>query len=90
MPSLVKNRPFKASRLSQWGNSLGLRIPQEGVDQLDLKAGQTVEVEVGADRITIRPAKKRAKYDEAQLLKGMTPNRCGPELIPDTVGRERL
>ncbi len=33
----------RQSTLSQWGNSLGVRIPQDAVDQLGLRAGERVQ-----------------------------------------------
>ena len=33
---------------------------------------------------------KTAKWGESKLLKGVTPQICGPDLIPDRVGRELL
>jgi antitoxin MazE len=67
------------STLSQWGNSLGLRIPQEAADRLKLKAGARVSVELGADSITIRPLRKSRKWTEADLLKGVNPEMVGGE-----------
>jgi len=32
----------KTSKVTRWGNSLGFRIPQEGVDRLKLKEGESV------------------------------------------------
>ncbi|HSU67622.1 MAG TPA: AbrB/MazE/SpoVT family DNA-binding domain-containing protein [Tepidisphaeraceae bacterium] len=78
----------KTSKVARWGNSLGLRIPQEGVDQLNLKEGESVQVRVKGDTITIRRAKPRKKWTEEELLKGVTPSICGPDLIPDRVGKE--
>jgi antitoxin MazE len=80
----------KVSKVARWGNSLGFRIPQEGVDQLGLKEGESVKVRVKGDTITIRRTKARRKWTEKELLKGVTPEICGPELIPDRVGRELL
>jgi antitoxin MazE len=80
----------KVSKVARWGNSLGFRIPQEGVDQLKLKEGESVTVRVRGDTITIRRAKRRKKWTEAELLKGITPEICGPDLIPDRAGRELL
>ena len=80
----------KTSKVSRWGNSLGLRIPQEGVDQLHLKDGETVKVQIKGDTITIKRAKLRKKWTEAELLKGVTPDMCGPELIKGRVGKELL
>ena len=74
----------------RWGNSLGFRIPQEGVDRLKLKEGEEVDVRIKGDAITIRRAKSRKKWTEKDLLKGVTPAICGPDLIPDRKGRELI
>lgn len=78
----------KISKVARWGNSLGLRIPQEGVDRLKLKEGESVNVRVKGDTITIRRAKGRKKWTEQELLKGVTPAMCGPDLIPRRAGKE--
>lgn len=70
----------RKSTVSQWGNSLGLRIPQEAADQLKLKAGGQVSLEVREDSITIRPVRQRRKWTEAELLKGVTPEAVGGEV----------
>ncbi|HZL38035.1 MAG TPA: AbrB/MazE/SpoVT family DNA-binding domain-containing protein [Tepidisphaeraceae bacterium] len=66
--------------ISRWGNSLGLRIPQEAVDRLKLGAGAQVSLEVDSNSITIRPVRKTRKWTEAQLLKGVTPGMIGGEI----------
>jgi antitoxin MazE len=44
-----------AMKVSKWGNSLGVRLPQAVVDALNLKAGDDIEVAVaGARRVEIR------------------------------------
>lgn len=80
----------KVSKVARWGNSLGFRIPQEGVDQLKLKEGESVKVRVKGDTITISRVKTRRKWTEQELLKGITPAICGPDLIPDRAGKELL
>jgi antitoxin MazE len=80
----------KTSKVSRWGNSLGLRIPQEGVDQLRLKDGETVKIQIKGDSITIKRTKPRKRWTEAELLKGVTPDMCGPELIKGRIGKEIL
>ena len=80
----------KVSKVARWGNSLGLRIPQEGVDQLHLKEGESVRLRVRGDTITIRRLKPRKKWTERELLKGVTPALCGPDLIPSRAGRELI
>jgi antitoxin MazE len=86
MPSAIE----KTSKVSRWGNSLGLRIPQEGVDQLHLKEGETVKIQIKADTIIIKRTKPRKEWTEAELLEGVTPDMCGPELIKGRVGKELL
>jgi antitoxin MazE len=80
----------KVSKVARWGNSLGFRIPQEGVDQLKLKEGESVNVRVKGGTITISRAKTRKKWTEKELLKGVTPSLCGPDLISDRRGKELL
>jgi len=81
----------KLSKIARWGNSLGVRIPQEVAEELNLKAGGEVQVVAKNGVITVRPAmKKRRKFSEAELLKGVTPDLCGPDLIPDRQGKELL
>ena len=80
----------KISRVAKWGNSLGFRIPQEGVDRLKLREGESVKVRVKDDTITISRAKPRKKWTEKELLKGITPAVCGPDLVPDRRGKELL
>ncbi len=70
----------RGSTVSRWGNSLGVRFPQDAVERLQLKAGGRVSVEINDDSITIRPLRKRRKWTEAQLLKGVTPAQVGGEI----------
>lgn len=80
----------KVSKLARWGNSLGFRIPKAGVSLLKLKEGESVSVRVKGDTITIRRAKGRRKWTEKELLKGVTPAICGPDLISDRTGKELI
>ena len=37
-------------KVSEWGNSLGIRIPKDVVDALDLKKGDEIEVRLAGER----------------------------------------
>ena len=74
----------KVSKVARWGNSLGFRIPQEGVDRLKLKEGESVNVRVKGETITICRVKARKKWTEKELLKGVTPSICGPDLMTES------
>jgi antitoxin component of MazEF toxin-antitoxin module len=80
----------KVSKIGRWGNGLGFRIPQEGVERLKLKEGDSVSVRIQGNTITIRRANPRKRWTERELLKEVTPAMCGPELIRDRVGRELI
>ena len=77
-------------KVARWGNSLALRIPREAVEGLTLKAGTVVRIQVSGDSITIRRLKSRRKWTEKEVLEGITPGMCGPDLIAHRKGRELL
>jgi antitoxin MazE len=81
-PSVRRN-----TTVSKWGNSLGLRIPQEAAEQLNLRAGEQVTIEVRAGVIVVKPLRK--KWTEAELLRGVTPEIGGGEIdTGNPVGKE--
>jgi antitoxin MazE len=66
-----------ATTVQKWGNSLGIRIPKSVAEQVNLRAGTTVEFNTDKGVLTVRP-KRRRKYTLAQLLakaKGPSPHR---------------
>src|SRR5688572_12959949 len=76
--AVPEKRLFRRSKLARWGNSLGLRIPQDIAEHLGLTSGAQVSVEVRSGSLTIRAARK--KWSEAELLKGVTPEAVGGEV----------
>ena len=38
-------------KVSEWGNSLGIRIPKDVVEALDLKKGDEIEVRLAGTRV---------------------------------------
>jgi antitoxin MazE len=87
-PAPARAATQRTGKVSRWGTSLGVRIPQDAVERLHLKAGESVNFEFADGAITIRRAKPRRKYSEAELLNDITPALYGPDLVPDSVGRE--
>ncbi|MBA2368248.1 MAG: AbrB/MazE/SpoVT family DNA-binding domain-containing protein [Candidatus Protochlamydia sp.] len=57
------------THIQKWGNSLGLRIPNQVIKQLQLHAGSAVNIEIEDGRIII----ETPKYDLDTMLKGITP-----------------
>ena len=73
--------------VSQWGNSLGLRLPKAIASELQLEPGKTLELEIEDGRLIARPV--AAAPSLAELLAGITPaNRQVPLLDDDPRGRE--
>jgi antitoxin MazE len=76
-----------ASIINQWGNSLGIRIPQPVASKVGFTAGTMVSIEVVNDMIVISPTRKKYSLDE--LLEGVTPELIGGEYDwGEPVGKE--
>jgi antitoxin MazE len=76
------------SRISKWGNSLGLRIPEEAAKAASLREGDLVEIveEAGTLRIVRIP-----EIDIHALIAAITPenlNRDEEWINAESVGRE--
>jgi antitoxin MazE len=76
------------ARVSKWGNSLAIRLPQAAVKSLRVHEGEQVEVSIKRDRLEIRAA--RPRYRLADLIAEITPDNQ-PEVIDvPPVGEEAL
>lgn len=73
------------TKISQWGNSLGLRIPQTVAEEIGLADGTAVELKVEDHQLVIRPK----RYSLASLLAQVTAeNRHGEIDTGKSVGAE--
>lgn len=77
------------TQLARWGDSLGLRIPEEMAGRLGLTDQSRVDVILDGDRIVI--TSERPHYKLEDMLSGMTPEamREAFDWGPD-VGREKI
>jgi antitoxin MazE len=76
------------ARVSKWGNSLAIRLPQAAVKSLHVHEGEQVELSIKDDRLEIRAA--RPRYRLADLIAEITPDNQ-PEVIDvPPVGEEAL
>jgi antitoxin MazE len=74
-------------KISTWGNSLGIRLPQVLIGQTNLKEGDEVLVTVENGRIILTPDKP--SYTLAELLQGATTDLQHEEIDwGDSVGEE--
>jgi antitoxin MazE len=65
-------------KIAQWGNSLGVRLPQAIVQQIGLKAGTVITISTEGDKIVLSPAKP--KYTLQELLKDVKPEQQHDEI----------
>lgn len=68
---------MNTSIVNKWGNSLGIRIPQNVAAEVGLVVGSVINVEVVDNKVIISPCQKKYQLDE--LLVGVTPELVGGE-----------
>lgn len=82
--------------VGKWGNSKGVRIPQEFLENVDLELGSKVEVQLIPEQgILLKPSKKRRRKTNKELRelylsrRGKNkPEMSQGELINDSMGDE--
>lgn len=82
--------------VGKWGNSMGVRIPQEFLESVHLALGAKVEVQlIPGQGILLKPAAKRKRKSNRELRllylskRGKnTPAMSQGELIDDSAGDE--
>lgn len=57
-------------QIKKWGNSAGVRLPQAVLAQFGLKENDHFEMQIQADSLILKPAKKR-KYHIQELTAEM-------------------
>ena len=73
-------------RLTQWGNSIGVRLPKDMVNALGLEAGGVLDVSLEENKIIFRP---RRKYTLNDLVSKITDeNRPGETDWGTDAGKE--
>lgn len=75
-----------ASKLQKWGNSLGLRIPKNMLDKLNLSENSEIEINYKNGSLVITPLKKKFLLDE--LIQQINLENLHQEIDIKPVGRE--
>jgi antitoxin MazE len=65
-------------KIAQWGNSLGVRLPQAIAQEIGLKAGTIITISTEGNTIVLSPAKP--KYTLQELLKDAKPEQQHDEI----------
>ncbi|OIP54723.1 MAG: transcriptional regulator/antitoxin MazE [Helicobacteraceae bacterium CG2_30_36_10] len=75
--------------ISKWGNSQGLRLPKDIVNNLHLAVGDVVNIFVENDKVIIEPIRKeKIFYDINELVSKIPKNYQTSEEIVSYVGKE--
>lgn len=75
------------SKLSNWGNSLAVRLPRSILNALNLKKDDKVIIKQHNNQIIITPAKKT--YNLADMIKNIDSDNIHTEIeTGDSVGNE--
>lgn len=71
------------AKIQKWGNSLALRISGIMREVPHLKEGSIVDIEVTEAGFTVTKPNRpnRFPYQEAELLKGLTPEKAHADLL---------
>ncbi len=67
----------KPQKISKWGNSLAVRIPQDVAERAGIRAGDEVAVTASSGKLTVM--RKKQGYRIEDFVKRMTPE-ARPEL----------
>ncbi|MGD1919511.1 MAG: AbrB/MazE/SpoVT family DNA-binding domain-containing protein [Pleurocapsa sp.] len=76
------------SKVSRWGNSLGIRIPKQLAEAVKLQEGEEIEIYCEENKLILVPKKKQ--YTLEQLLDGMGEEHLHSEMDwGEAVGNEQ-
>jgi antitoxin MazE len=64
------------TRITQWGNSLAVRIPKAMAESLKLQADSEIELTMADGALMIKPGRNKETLDE--LLSRITPENIHP------------
>jgi antitoxin MazE len=77
------------AKISKWGNSQGLRVPKDVMEQLHLNIGDDVELKIENNKVIIEPVKKeKHKYNLDELIAKMPKNYIPKEEFGNSMGNE--
>ncbi|MGL6341359.1 MAG: AbrB/MazE/SpoVT family DNA-binding domain-containing protein [Waterburya sp.] len=75
-------------KIAKWGNSLGIRIPKQIVEQIQLTEGMELEITREDNKLILTPRTKQ--YTLKELLEGMSEHHLHSEIDwGEPVGKEQ-
>ena len=76
-------KSITSTKILKWGNSLGMRIPKEYADNLNIAAETEVDITTKDGKLLISPRDPRLprEYDLDELLSEIDPDEELPNLV---------
>jgi antitoxin MazE len=68
------------TKVSQWGNSLAIRLPQALVSELAIERGLDVELQIENNGFRVKIPSIPKRYTLKELLAGVTPDNLHDEI----------
>ena len=76
------------TKITKWGNSLAVRVPQPFAEEVGLEDGAEVDLSLAEGKLIVAPLTRR-KWSLARLLEGVTKENVHEETdTGPSVGRE--
>jgi antitoxin MazE len=78
------------AKIQKWGNGLALRIGGSIREIPKFKEGSEVDIEVTEDGFTVTKSKRKNRFPfkEADLLKGLSPEKAHTDLLASPLSNE--
>lgn len=76
------------TKIQRWGNSLGVRIPQQLTKKYGLVNGSPVQIKEDGSRIVIEPIKE--EYTLEQLIAQCEGDNPHTEIFAEPIGKEEI
>lgn len=76
------------AKISNWGNSQGIRLPKGILESIHVAIGDKVNVLVENEKIIIEPIKEKKKFNINELVSAMPNNYLVTEEFKDSIGKE--
>lgn len=77
------------AKISKWGNSQGLRVPKDVMENLHLSIGDDVNIIIEDNKVILEPIKKAIPEYNLETLLANVPDNYEPyEEITGTIGKE--
>jgi antitoxin MazE len=77
------------AKISKWGNSQGLRVPKDVMENLHLHVGDSVNIIIEDGKAILEPIKKEIpKYDLNELISNIPKEYKTKEEFNEKIGKE--